>query len=408
MFKLYIATMQIGFISFEKKNEPVMMGKGRYIVSANYAIAKERLGMGSMIVDLLLFGFWVTKGFAWEESFIGVQDNISSAVLFVFTFFAINYIITLPFDIYEKFKIDASFGFNKMTPKMYIVDNIKSLLLFTVIGGIVIALLAFIISSFSSWWIWGFVLMFFMALAANILMPFFMNLFNKFSPLKEGELRENIEKMMNKVGLRNDGIFVMDAGKRDSRLNAFFAGLGKSKRVVLFDTLLDKLSDKEILAVLGHELGHFKHGDIWKNIAMIALLLFVAFFLFGNIPDSLFTQMGTAPNAGVKIAMFMLLLPVIGFIFTPVMSFLSRHNEYAADEFGSELGGKENLISALLKLINENKSFPKSHPLVIFFYHSHPPIIERLKAMGFNATGIDMDSELPQDGIFEYMNKGDR
>ncbi len=405
MVKLYIATMQIGFIAFEKKKEPVLMGKGRYTVAANYAIAKERLGMAEMIVDLLLFGFWVTKGFAWLQGLVGIQDSVSAAVLFLFGFFAVNYLVMLPFELYGKFKIDQDFGFNKMTPKDYIVDTVKSTLLFIVIGGPVLGLLAWIISSFQNWWLWGFILMFAIALAANILMPFFMSLFNKFTPLEEGELRTAIEAMMSKVGLQSEGIFVMDASKRDSRLNAFFGGLGKSKRVVLFDTLLEKLSDKELLAVLGHELGHFKHGDIWKNIALMGVLLFTGFYLFGHLPDTLFTQMGTPPNAGVKIAMLLLLLPVLSFLFTPVMSYVSQHNEYAADEFGSQMGGKENLVSALLKLVTENKAFPKAHPLVIFFYHAHPPVLERLKELGFDASKVDLDGELPKDGIFTFFDQ---
>lgn len=407
MLKLYIATMQIGFIAFEKKKEPVLMGKGRYTVAANYAIAKERLGMAEMIVDLILFAFWVTKGFAWLQSLVGIQDSVLAAVLFLFGFFGINYLVMLPFELYQRFKIDADFGFNKMTPSMYLLDSLKQIALFVILGGAVFALLAWIISSVSTWWVWGFVIMFGIAVAANMLMPFFMGLFHKFTPLEEGALRTAIEAMMDKVGLRSDGIFVMDAGKKDSRLNAFFGGLGKSKRVVLFDTLIEKLSDKELLAVLGHELGHFKHGDIWKNIALMAVLLFVAFFLFGNLPDTLFIEMGTPPNAGVKIAMLILLLPVLSFLFTPVMSFVSQHNEYAADAFGSEMGGKEHLVTALLKLVTENKAFPKAHPLVIFFYHTHPPVLERLKALGYDASQIDLDAELPEEGIFAYMNRHD-
>jgi len=405
MLKLYIATMQIGFIAFEKKKKPVLMGKGRYTVAANYAIAKERLGMAEMVMDLLLFGFWVTKGFAWLQGLVGMQDSVSAAVLLLFGFFAINYLVMLPFELYGKFKIDQAFGFNKMTPRDYIIDTIKSTLLFVLIGGPVLGLLAWIIANYQNWWLWGFVLMFVIALAANVLMPFFMGLFNKFTPLEEGELRRAIESMMQQVGLHSDGIFVMDASKRDSRLNAFFGGLGRSKRVVLFDTLLEKLSDKELLAVLGHELGHFKHGDIWKNIALMGLLLFTGFYLFGHLPESLFIQMGTPPNAGVKIAMLLLLLPVLSFLFTPLMSFVSQHNEYAADEFGSQMGGKQHLISALLKLVSENKAFPKAHPLVIFFYHTHPPILERLKALGFDASKVDLDAPLPKDGIFTFFDQ---
>ncbi|HHD79048.1 MAG TPA: M48 family peptidase, partial [Epsilonproteobacteria bacterium] len=374
-------------------------------------VANGKLGLLSTLVDYLTFIWWVFVGFAWLSSFVQIDGAILQAVLFLFGFIVINYIVGLPFEIYQKFKIDESFGFNKMTPKMFVIDTLKSALLFFIIGGAIFALLAWIISSFESWWLWGFVSMFTVAVLANVLMPTFMGLFNKFTPIEEGELKDEISKLMEQVGLKNDGIFIMDASKRDSRLNAFFGGLGKSKRVVLFDTLIEKLNTKELLAVLGHELGHFTHGDIWKNIGLMGLLLFVAFYLFGHLPDTLFLEMGVTPSAGVQIAMLMLLLPLLSFVFTPFMSAVSRHNEYAADEFGSQMGGKENLVSALMKLVTENKSFPKSHPLVIFFYYTHPPVLERLKELGFDASNTIISEEaieepaLPTDGIFAYMDK---
>ena len=408
--KLYISVMQIGYINEEKRKTPVLMSAEKYLVAGNYAVANGKLGLVSTLVDYLVFIWWVFAGFAWLSLLVQIDGVILQAVVFLFGFIIVNYIIGLPFELYQKFKIDEAFGFNKMTVKMYIVDTIKSSLLFVIIGGAIFALLAWIIANYESWWLWGFVAMFTVAVLANVLAPTFMALFNKFSPLEEGELKEKISAMMDEVGLKNDGIFVMDASKRDSRLNAFFGGLGKSKRVVLFDTLIEKLNTKELLAVLGHELGHFTHGDIWKNIGLMGLLLFIAFYLFGHLPDALFTQMGVIPEAGVQIAMLMLLLPLLSFVFTPFMSAVSRHNEYAADEFGSAMGGKENLVSALMKLVTENKSFPKSHPLVIFFYYTHPPVLERLKELGFDASNTIVgeeteESELPTDGIFAYMDK---
>jgi len=406
--KIYISVMQIGFIAYEKKGTPVLMGEGRYTVAGNYAIKKERVSLAENIVDAFMFVWWVTIGFAWLQSLVGVDATVMSAVLFLFGFFGVNFLIMLPFEIYSKFKLDESFGFNKMTPKMYIIDTLKSMAMFVILGGLLLAVLAWIIISYESWWLWGFVLLFGVSLLINIIYPTIIApLFNKFTPLDEGTLRTAIESMMESVGLKSDGIFVMDASKRDSRLNAYFGGLGKTKRVVLFDTLIEKLTDSELLAVLGHELGHFKHGDIWKNIALMGLLLFGGFFLFGHLPDELFIAIGTPPNAGIKIAMLLLLLPLLSFVFTPFMSFVSRHNEYAADEFGSQMGGKENLVSALLKLVTENKAFPKSHPLVIFFYHTHPPILERLKELDFDATQVNLDEELPKDGIFAMMDRGD-
>jgi STE24 endopeptidase len=411
--RLYISIMQIGYINAEKRKDPVLMASGKYMVAANYAVAKEKLSLIETFVDYLMFVWWILAGFSLLASIVQIEGTIMQAVLFIFGFFAVNYIVGLPFQLYQTFKIDEAFGFNKMTVKMFILDTLKSVLLFIIIGGAVFAALAWIISQYEMWWLWGFILMFSIAVMANILMPFFMSLFNKFSPLDEGELRDAITKLMEQAGLKSDGIFVMDASKRDSRLNAFFGGLGKSKRVVLYDTLIEKLNKKELLAVLGHELGHFSHGDIWKNIALMGLLLFISFYLFGHLPDDLFTQMGVVPTAGVQIAMLMLLLPLVSFVFTPFMSYVSRHNEYAADEFGSKMGGKENLVSALLKLITENKAFPKSHPLVIFFYYTHPPVLERLKELGYDASNVVLGDEeenieepvLPNDGIFAYIDK---
>ncbi len=413
--RIYISVMQVGYINQQKRKDPVLMPAGKYMVAANYAVAKEKVAIIEHFVDYLMFIWWVFAGFSWLSSLVQVEGNILQAVLFLFGFIMINYIVGLPFELYQKFKIDEDFGFNKMTPKMFIMDTLKSALLFIVIGGAVFALLAWIISRYEMWWLWGFVAMFTVAVLANLLMPTFMGLFNKFTPIEEGELKTEITKLMDQVGLKSDGIFIMDASKRDSRLNAFFGGLGKTKRVVLFDTLREKLNTKELLAVLGHELGHFTHGDIWKNIGLMGLLLFIAFYLFGHLPDTLFTQMGVIPHAGVKIAMLLLLLPLVSFVFNPFMSFVSQHNEYAADAYGSKVGGQEHLVSALLKLVTENKSFPKSHPLVIFFYHTHPPVLERLKAMNYDATGVIIGEEekieepaLPNDGIFAYMDKEEK
>jgi len=410
--KIYISIMQIGYINQEKRKDPVLMPKGKYTVAANYAVAKEKLSLIEMFVDYLMFVWWILSGFAFLSSVIQVEGSMMQAVLFLFGFMTINFVVGLPFHLYQTFKIDEDFGFNKMTPKMFILDNIKSALLFFVIGGVIFALLAWIISNYESWWLWGFLLIFAIAVMANVLMPFFMSLFNKFSPLEEGKLRDAIIRLMEQAGLKSDGIFIMDASKRDSRLNAFFGGLGKSKRVVLFDTLVEKLNQKELLAVLGHELGHFSHGDIWKNIALMGVLLFISFYLFGHLPDDLFITMGVSPSAGVQIAMLILLLPLVSFVFTPVMSYVSRHNEYAADEFGSKMGGKENLVSALMKLVTENKSFPKSHPLMIFFYYTHPPVLERLKELGYDASNVIISEEekleepaLSNDGIFAYIDK---
>jgi len=407
LVRIYISIMQIGYIADEKNAEAVLMSQEKYKVAGEYAIKKERLGLVSTVVDYIMFVWWVTVGFAWLTSTLGTDSSVVDAVLFLFGFITVGFIVGLPFELYQTFELDKEYGFTQITPKLYIIDKVKSTAMFIIFGGAIFYVLAWIIINVSNWWIWGFALLFSVAVLVNVIYPTIIApIFNKFTPLEDGELKTDIETMMNGVGLKSDGVFVLDASKRDSRLNAYFGGLGKSKRVVLFDTLMEKLTNKELLAVLGHELGHFSHGDIWKNIGMMGLLLFSAFFLLGNLPESLFFDMGVEMKAGVEIAMMMLLVALIGFVFTPIMSFVSRHNEYAADEFGSELGGKENLVSALIKLIQENKAFPKSHPIFAFFYYTHPPVLERLKELGYDASAVNEAMKpLEQDGIFSFMEE---
>ncbi len=407
LLKVYISVMQIGYIAQEKNKEAVLMSQDKYKEAGEYAIKKERVSLLSTLVDYLMFVWWVTYGFHWLASILQTDNSVIDAVVFLFGFFAIGYIVGLPFEIYQTFKLDKDYGFSNTTIKLYLIDQLKSIAMFIVFGGALFYALAWIVINVESWWLWGFGLLFTLAILINVIYPTIIApIFNKFTPLEEGELKRDIENMMKSVGLKSDGVFVLDASKRDSRLNAYFGGLGNSKRVVLFDTLMEKLTNKELLAVLGHELGHFSHGDIWKNIAMMGVLLFVSLFLLGNLPTELFIDMRVGDSAGVEIAMMILLLPILSFVFTPIMSFISRHNEYAADEFGSKLGGKENLVSALIKLIEENKSFPKSHPLFTFFYYTHPPVIERLKELGYDTNEVnEMAKGLPDDGIFTFFNK---
>ena len=407
LIRIYISVMQIGYIDTEKNGQALLMSQEKFQIAGEYAIKKERISILSTLIDYGVFVWWLLFGFAWLSGAIDAVDSVMGAVLFLFGFMAVGFVIGLPFGIYQTFVLDKEYGFTKTTPKLYIIDQLKEMAISIIIGGVVLYALAWIVINVANWWVWGFALLFSLAVLINVIYPTIIApIFNKFTPLEEGELRTDIESMMEGVGLKSDGVFVLDASKRDSRLNAYFGGLGKSKRVVLFDTLIEKLTNKELLAVLGHELGHFSHGDIWKNIGMMGVLLFLSFFLLGNLPDGLFYAMSIEPNAGVEIAMMMMLLPLISFVFMPTMSAVSRHNEYAADEFGSELGGKENLVSALMKLVTENKAFPKSHPIYAFFYYTHPPVLERLKELGYDAHAVnEMAKPLDRDGIFTFINE---
>jgi len=375
--------MEIGFVAKAKKTEAIILGPVNFIKAGNYKIASSKMELVSILYDLLIFFWWIGYGLNMLDANIATQNQIIRSVIFVDLFIVINYIFSLPFDLYKTFVLDEKFGFSNIDFKTYLIDQIKAGILFFIFGSLVIALISWIMLSFENWWIWGFVAVFVIIIFINMIYPTLIApIFNKFTPLQNEDLKNSIEDLLQKAGLKSSGVFSLDASKRDNRLNAYFGGLGRSKRVVLFDTLIEKLDKKELLAVLGHELGHFKHKDIIKNIFSTGLMLFVMFAIFGNLPKDLFLELGVSSEIYMNIVFFLLFSPVLSFLFMPIFGMISRRNEYAADEYGSECESKEALSSALMKLANENKSFPLSHPLTIFLYFTHPPLVERLKKLG--------------------------
>lgn len=390
---IYTSFMQIGYVKNAKNLQAIILDDEKYKVAANYAIEKEKLTVFSTFYDFVIFMGWISFGLSALNGLILVESTILKAVIFVNVFIAINWALTLPFGIYKTFKLDKKYGFSNMTPELFIKDTIKSSILFLLFGSIVIAVVSYIIANFSNWWIWGFVFIFAVIILINMLYPVIRDkMFDKFEKLKDTELETKIVRLLDEVGFKSSGVFSVDASKRDNRLNSYFGGLGSTKRVVLFDTLVQKLTHNELLAVLGHELGHFKNGDIIKNIGIMGVVMFVFFAIFGNLSDEVFLGAGINNQAYGIITIFLLFSPILSYFLMPLISLISRHNEYAADEFGSNLQSKEDLISALLKLANENKSFPLSHPLYIFFYYSHPPLVERFKELGYNVYNQSDDA----------------
>jgi len=383
LFRIYISIMQIGFINRAKRQQAVLLKTAEYLQAAEYAVSKEKLSIVGTFVEYLLFIFWLDAGIVWLNNLFLIQDDALKAVVVVLSFIVIGGMVHLPLEWYQKFVLDAKFGFNRSSYRLYIKDTVISTLLTVVLGGMVIYGVALIMLSSELWWLWSFLFIFGIIVLLNMFFPTLRAMFfDKLSPLEDDELNEKIATLMQKTGFTSSGVFVSDASKRDARLNAYFGGLGKSKRVVLFDTLLQKLSHNELLAVLGHELGHFAHGDIYKNIATMGGMLFVMFAIFGNLPESLYLELGISPSPAVVIILFMLLMSLLSFVMMPIMGIVSRHNEFEADKKGAELGGREHLVSALTKLVTENRSFPLSHPLYIFFYYTHPPVLERFKELG--------------------------
>ncbi|MCG3661876.1 M48 family metallopeptidase [Aliarcobacter butzleri] len=383
-FNIYTSFMQIGFIKEARNLKAIILDSNKYLEAADYAIEKEKLALASTFYDFVLFILWIGFGLSYLDSLVQIDSYWLKAIIFVDLFIIINWILTLPFELYSTFKLNKKYEFSNITPALFIKDTIKTGVLFLVFGSLVIAGISFIINNFPSWWIFGFVFIFAVIILINMLYPVIRDkMFDKFEKLKDKELEEKIEKLLDEVGFKSSGVFSVDASKRDNRLNAYFGGLGSTKRVVLFDTLVEKLTHNELLAVLGHELGHFKNGDILKNIGIMGFVMFVFFAIFGNLSDELFLGLNLQNEPYAIITVFLIFSPILSFFLMPLISLISRHNEYAADSFGSNLATKEDLVTALLKLANENKSFPLSHPLYIFFYYSHPPLIERFKELGY-------------------------
>ncbi len=392
LVKIYIAVMEIGYIKGAKAGKPIILTHSNYLKAADYKIATLRLDILSTLFSYLIFVFWFGFGLSYLEHLITIKDLALKAVVYVNAFLIINFFFTIGFDIYSTFYIDKKFGFSKMTPKLYLLDTIKSGVLTIIFGSIIVWIISKIILNFEFWWIYGFIFIFGIIIIINLIYPTLIApIFNKFTKLENDDLREAIEKLLTSVNLKSDGVFVMDASKRDNRLNAYFGGLGKSKRVVLFDTLLEKLTKNELLAVLGHELGHFKHKDIIKNIIVMALMMFGLFAIFGLLPNSFFNELHIQNAPHSIITLFLILSTPLFFFMMPLFGLISRRNEYRADEFGAECESAEELANALIKLSNENKAFPRSHPLTIIFYHTHPPIVERLKKLGVAVEDEERD-----------------
>ena len=400
LFTTYTSFMQIGFVKNAKDLQAIILDTDKYVEAGNYSIEKEKIAIVSSFYSFIIFVFWIGFGLSSLDSMLNIESSWIKAIVYVDLFIIINWLLGLPFDLYSTFKLDKKYGFSNMTPSLFIKDTIKTGLLFLIFGSVVIGAISWIISSFDTWWIWGFVFIFAVIILINMLYPLIRDkMFDKFESLKDKELESKIENLLDQVGFKSSGVFSVDASKRDNRLNAYFGGLGSTKRVVLFDTLVEKLSHNELLAVLGHELGHFKNGDILKNIGIMGVVMFVFFAIFGNLSDEIFLGLGLNNEPYAIIVFFLIFSPILSFFLMPLISLISRHNEYAADQFGSDMQSKEDLVSALLKLANENKSFPLSHPIYIFFYYSHPPLVERFKELGYDVHATNSDDAL-KDSFF--------
>jgi STE24 endopeptidase len=366
--------------------------------AADYTVAKTKFGLVSLLVNTaVLIGFTLLGGLQWLSVTIlnltgpGMTYQIGLVVAFA----AISGIIGLPFDYYRQFVLEARFGFNKMTLGLFIADLVKGTLLGAAIGlPLIWVILTLMEKSGDLWWLYAWMVWSGFQLLMLVLYPTVIApMFNKFTPLADDSLRSRIENLMRRVGFASKGLFVMDGSKRSAHGNAYFSGFGAAKRIVFFDTLLSRLAPQEIEAVLAHELGHFKLKHIVKRIAVIFAVSLGFLALLGYLKNQtwFYTGLGVDPmmvagNDAMALILFVLALPVFTFLLSPLTSISSRKHEFEADAFAAKHSNAQDLVSALVKLYEDNASTLTPDPLHSAFYDSHPPATVRIGKLLANGS----------------------
>ena len=327
-------------------------------------------------------------GFGWLDSVL--RPLIGNEILLALTFFGVIMILSdllgIPFQWYSTFVIEEKYGFNKTTVKTFIIDKLKGYVIGALIGGLLISVLLYLVQTIGpNFWIWfGMIAATFILLVNMFYTSLFLPLFNKLTPLEDGTLKTAIEVFAKKVNFPLDNIFVMDGSKRSAKANAFFSGIGKKKKIVLYDTLITNHTTEELVAVLAHEVGHFKKKHIvWSYLISIVQVFFILFVLSRMIFNE-----NLSLALGGNIQAIHLNLIAFGILFSPIsgvtgllMSLLSRKNEFEADAYARETFDGNALASALKKLSVDSLSNLYPHPAYVFFHYSHPPLLHRLKAL---------------------------
>ncbi|MES2758729.1 MAG: M48 family metallopeptidase [Pseudomonadota bacterium] len=363
--------------------------------AADYTVAKTKLGLVSLLFSsTVLIGFTLLGGLQWLAMTLapltgaGMVFQISLLVAFA----VISGLLDLPFDYYRQFVLEQRFGFNKMTIKLWLADMAKGLLLGAAIGlPLIWVVLTLMEKTGALWWlyawlVWSGFQLLMMVLFPTVIAP----LFNKFTPLADDSLKSRIEGLMQRVGFASKGLFVMDGSKRSAHGNAYFSGFGANKRIVFFDTLLARLAPQEIEAVLAHELGHFKLKHIVKRIAvMFAVSLgFLALLGYLKTQTWFYQGLGVDPlfaSDAMALILFMLVLPIFTFVLSPLTSITSRKHEFEADAFAATHTDARDLVSALVKMYEDNASTLTPDPLHSAFYDSHPPATVRIRHLNLAA-----------------------
>lgn len=360
-----------------------------YAKSQEYARESERFDLVAGTFRLLVFlGFWLGGGFAWLDGLVRgmAEGEIVRGLLGFALMHAGATLVSLPFEIYGTFRIEAKYGFNKTTPGTFAADRVKGLGLAAGIGLPLLALLLWIFQRVPQAWVWAWVATTVFMLALQFVAPrWLMPLFNKFTPLDEGPLRRAILGLAERCAFPLRDVFIIDGSRRSTKGNAFFAGFGRNKRIALYDTLVEKHPEPELLAVLAHEIGHFKRRHIVQRLVAAVVQLAVLFLCMGLV----LTNAGLAEAFGLKgptlwlgFVFFMILFEPVQLLIGIAGNVWSRRHEFEADEYAASVtGGPEAMTGALKRLARDSLSNLTPHPLYVFLHYSHPPMLERLAAL---------------------------
>jgi len=398
--RLWLATRQIRHVALHRDQVPPPFAASVTLAThrraADYTIAKARLGLISMAFGAALLLGWTLLGgldalnVALRDAVLPSGGAMAYQLALLAAFTLIGGLLELPFDVYGTFVLEHRFGFNRVTPALFVADLFKSTLVGALIGLPLAALILWIMGSLgASWWFWAWVAWVAFNLLLLVAYPTVIApLFNRFEPLPDEALKARVQALMQRCGFAAKGLFVMDGSKRSAHANAYFTGLGAAKRVVFFDTLLARLSPPEVEAVLAHELGHFKHRHVLKRMVMIFGASGAGLALLGWLAgdSGFYAGLGVAPNLAapndaLALLLFSLALPPFLFFAAPLAAQLSRRHEFEADAYACAQADGRSLASALLKLHEDNASTLTPDPVYVRFYYSHPPASERLAAL---------------------------
>ena len=357
--------------------------------AAAYTSAKTKINIAGLIVQALFLyvitlGGWINELNAILSAYL--SNEIIQGVALILIIMILSSLIELPLGLYKTFVVDEKFGFNKMTISLFISDLFKQSIVSLIIVIPVIYIALWIFGNLGeSWWIWLWVFFSIFNVVMLAVYPLYIApLFNKFNPMVDKELKSKIEILLKKCGFESDGLFVMNGSLRSTHGNAYFTGFGKAKRIVFFDTLLERLTHNEILAVLAHELGHFAHNHVKKRIFALFLISFVGLYLLDFLKSNEWFYFGlgvTEQSNATALLLFVLISPLVLFFIRPIMAFYSRKNEYEADAYACKYTPASDLKNSLIKLYRDNASTLTPDSLYSAFYDSHPPAIARIGAL---------------------------